>query len=119
MTTTAPAPTIALSPMVTPGPTITPPPYDEYRHAIADAGITIVETAGSSPEPHMPFFRERGIKVIRKCTSVRHAIKAQAVGVDAVSIDGFECAGHPGSEPMGSTWARASSARRRRLSIHP
>jgi nitronate monooxygenase len=81
-------------------PTITPPPYDEYRHAIADAGITIVETAGSSPEPHMPFFRERGIKVIHKCTSVRHAIKAQAVGVDAVSIDGFECAGHPGEDDI-------------------
>jgi len=81
-------------------PTITPPPYDEYRHAIADAGVTIVETAGSSPEPHMPFFRTRGIKVIHKCTSVRHAVKAQEVGVDAVSIDGFECAGHPGEDDI-------------------
>ncbi len=81
-------------------PTITPPPYDEYRHAIADAGVTIVETAGSSPEPHMPFFRARGIKVIHKCTSVRHAVKAQEVGVDAVSIDGFECAGHPGEDDI-------------------
>ncbi|KGN41933.1 NAD(P)H-dependent flavin oxidoreductase [Knoellia aerolata] len=81
-------------------PAITPPPYDEYRHAIADAGVTIVETAGSSPEPHMPFFRDRGIKVIHKCTSVRHAVKAQGVGVDAVSIDGFECAGHPGEDDI-------------------
>lgn len=81
-------------------PAITPPPYDEYRHAIADAGVTVVETAGSSPEPHMPFFRDRGIKVIHKCTSVRHAVKAQGVGVDAVSIDGFECAGHPGEDDI-------------------
>ena len=81
-------------------PTITPPPYDEYRRAIAEAGIEIVETAGSSPEPHLPFFREHGIKVIHKCTSVRHAVKAQQVGVDAVSIDGFECAGHPGEDDV-------------------
>jgi nitronate monooxygenase len=81
-------------------PAIAPPPYDEYRHAIADAGVTIVETAGSSPEPHMQFFRARGIKVIHKCTSVRHAVKAQEVGVDAVSIDGFECAGHPGEDDI-------------------
>lgn len=81
-------------------PTITPPPYDEYRYAIADAGITIVETAGSSPEPHMPFFHDRGIRVIHKCTSVRHAVKAEKVGVDAVSIDGFECAGHPGEDDI-------------------
>ena len=81
-------------------PSITPPPYDEYRHAIADADITIVETAGSNPEPHMDFFRSNGIKVLHKCTSVRHAIKAQAVGVDGISIDGFECAGHPGEEDI-------------------
>ncbi|EAQ00634.1 possible 2-nitropropane dioxygenase [Janibacter sp. HTCC2649] len=81
-------------------PTITPPPYDEYRHAIADARVKIVETAGSSPEPHMPFFHDNGIKVIHKCTSVRHAVKAQKVGVDAISIDGFECAGHPGEDDI-------------------
>lgn len=81
-------------------PSITPPPYDEYRHAIADAGVTIVETAGSNPAPHMGFFHEHGIKVLHKCTSVRHAIKAQAVGVDGISIDGFECAGHPGEDDI-------------------
>jgi Dioxygenases related to 2-nitropropane dioxygenase len=81
-------------------PTITPPPYDEYRRAIIDAGITIVETAGSSPEPHMEVFGDAGIKVIHKCTSVRHALKAQSVGVTAVSIDGFECAGHPGEDDV-------------------
>ncbi|TQS45824.1 NAD(P)H-dependent flavin oxidoreductase [Cryptosporangium phraense] len=81
-------------------PTINPPPYDEYRRAIVDAGIRIVETAGSNPEPHMGLFKEHGVKVIHKCTSVRHALKAQRIGVDAVSIDGFECAGHPGEDDV-------------------
>ncbi|MGW8483032.1 NAD(P)H-dependent flavin oxidoreductase [Microbacterium sp. NPDC055903] len=81
-------------------PSINPPPYDEYRRAIIDAGVRIVETAGSSPEPHMEMFRDAGVKVIHKCTSVRHALKAQAVGVTAVSIDGFECAGHPGEDDV-------------------
>lgn len=81
-------------------PSINPPPYDEYRRAIVDAGVTIVETAGSSPEPHMEMFAEHGIRVIHKCTSVRHALKAQRVGVTAVSIDGFECAGHPGEDDV-------------------
>jgi nitronate monooxygenase len=81
-------------------PSISPPPYDEYRRAIIDSGIGIVETAGSSPEPHMEAFKEHGVRVIHKCTSVRHALKAQAVGVDAVSIDGFECAGHPGEDDV-------------------
>ncbi|MDN4472639.1 NAD(P)H-dependent flavin oxidoreductase [Demequina zhanjiangensis] len=81
-------------------PSINPPPYDEYRRAIVDSGVTIVETAGSNPEPHMDMFREHGVRVIHKCTSVRHALKAQAVGVTAVSIDGFECAGHPGEDDV-------------------
>ena len=77
-------------------PTITPPPYDEYRRAIIESGIGIVETAGSMPAEHLEAFRPAGVKVIHKCTSVRHALKAESLGVDAVSIDGFECAGHPG-----------------------
>jgi len=81
-------------------PSISPPPYDEYRRAIVDAGVTIVETAGSNPEPHMEMFRDHGVRVIHKCTSVRHALKAEAVGVTAVSIDGFECAGHPGEDDV-------------------
>ncbi|MEV0901655.1 nitronate monooxygenase [Actinoplanes sp. NPDC049802] len=81
-------------------PTITPPPYDEYRRAIIDSGVTIVETAGSNPEPHMGMFRDHGVRIIHKCTSVRHALKAEKVGVDAVSIDGFECAGHPGEDDI-------------------
>ena len=77
-------------------PAINPPPYDEYRQVIVDAGIKIVETAGSNPAPHLPIFHDNGIKVLHKCTSVRHAVKAQSLGVDGISIDGFECAGHPG-----------------------
>jgi NAD(P)H-dependent flavin oxidoreductase YrpB (nitropropane dioxygenase family) len=78
-------------------PTINPPPYDEYRQVIVDAGVKIVETAGSNPAPHLPMFHDNGIKVLHKATSVRHAVKAQSLGVDGVSIDGFECASHPGS----------------------
>ena len=81
-------------------PTINPVPYDEYRAAIVEAGITVVETAGSSPEPHLPDFHGAGIKVIHKATSVRHALSAQRKGVDAISIDGFECAGHPGEDDI-------------------
>jgi nitronate monooxygenase len=81
-------------------PTIEPVPYDEYRAAIIEAGITVVETAGSSPEPHLPDFHGAGVKVIHKATSVRHALSAERKGVDAISIDGFECAGHPGEDDV-------------------
>ena len=82
-------------------PSIIPIPYDEYREAIIESGVKIVETAGYNPEPHLPRFREAGVKVIHKCTSVRHALKAQSLGVDCVSIDGLECAGHPGEDDVG------------------
>jgi nitronate monooxygenase len=82
-------------------PTINPVPYDEYRDVIVDSGVKIVETAGSNPAPHLPAFKAAGIKVIHKAVAVRHAIKAQSLGVDAVSIDGFECAGHPGEDDIG------------------
>ena len=81
-------------------PSINPPPYDEYRAAIVESGVTIVETAGRSPEPHMPYFKQHGVRVVHKCTSVRHAVSAERVGVDAISIDGFECAGHPGEDDI-------------------
>lgn len=81
-------------------PTISHVPYDEYREAIIAGGITIVETAGGNPQPHLPAFKAAGVKVIHKAVSVRHAIKAEQVGVDAVSIDGFECAGHPGADDV-------------------
>ena len=66
-------------------PAINPPPYDEYRQVIVDAGIKIVETAGSNPAPHLPMFHDNGIKVLHKCTSVRHAVKAQSLGVDGIN----------------------------------
>ncbi len=81
-------------------PTINPPPYEEYRAMIVESAIPIVETAGSNPAPHLPMFHDHGIKVLHKCTSVRHAVKAQSLGVDGISIDGFECAGHPGEDDI-------------------
>ena len=81
-------------------PTIRPVPYDEYRAAIIESGITVVETAGSDPAPHLPDFKAAGVRVIHKATSVRHALSAERKGVDAISIDGFECAGHPGEDDV-------------------
>jgi NAD(P)H-dependent flavin oxidoreductase YrpB (nitropropane dioxygenase family) len=81
-------------------PTIRPVPYDEYRQAICESGVPAVETAGSNPAPHLADFKRAGIKVIHKATSVRHALSAQAAGVDVISIDGFECAGHPGEDDL-------------------
>lgn len=82
-------------------PTITPVPYDEYRQVIIESGIKIVETAGNNPQPHLPAFKAAGVKVIHKCTTARHALKAESIGVDCISIDGFECAGHPGEDDVG------------------
>ncbi len=81
-------------------PAATPPPYEEYAHAIIEGSIKIVETAGRNPEPFLPAFKANDIKVIHKCTSVRFALKAESIGCDAVSVDGFECAGHPGEEDI-------------------
>lgn len=75
--------------------------YDDYVDVIINSGVKIVETAGRSPEPFMDRFKEAGIKVIHKCVAVRHALKAERIGVDVVSIDGFECAGHPGEQDVG------------------
>lgn len=74
--------------------------YDDYVDVICNSGVKIVETAGRSPEPFMEKFNAHGIKVIHKCVAVRHALKAEKIGVAAVSIDGFECAGHPGEEDV-------------------
>jgi len=76
------------------------PPYPEYIEAIIGGGVTIVETAGRSPEKYLPALKEGGIKVIHKCTSVRHSLKAERIGCDAVSVDGFECGGHPGEDDI-------------------
>ena len=81
-------------------PSLTPPPYADYRRAIIDSGVRIVETAGAKPQEHVEDFKAHGITVIHKCTAVRHAVSAQNMGVDAISIDGFECAGHPGEDDV-------------------
>lgn len=81
-------------------PSIKPPPYPEYRAAIIESGVKAVETAGYKPEEHVNDFKAHGIRVIHKCTAVRHALSAERMGVDAVSIDGFECAGHPGEDDI-------------------
>ena len=81
-------------------PSITPPPYAEYRQAIIESGVKAVETAGYKPQEHVDAFKAAGVKVIHKCTAVRHALSAERMGVDAISIDGFECAGHPGEDDI-------------------
>jgi NAD(P)H-dependent flavin oxidoreductase YrpB (nitropropane dioxygenase family) len=81
-------------------PAFSAPPYPEYIRAIVEGGIKIVETAGRSPEAYMPALKAAGIKVIHKCTSVRHSLKAESIGCDAVSVDGFECGGHPGEDDI-------------------
>ena len=81
-------------------PTVTPPPYAEYRRAIIESGVKLVETAGHSPREHVEDFKAHGCLVLHKCTSVRHALSAERLGVDAISIDGFECAGHPGEDDI-------------------
>ncbi|KTE00703.1 nitronate monooxygenase [Sphingopyxis sp. H038] len=81
-------------------PSINPPPYADYRKAIIDSGTRIVETAGYKPQEHVDDFKAHGIIVLHKCTAVRHALSAERMGVDAISIDGFECAGHPGEDDI-------------------
>ncbi|HEY3048547.1 MAG TPA: nitronate monooxygenase family protein [Polaromonas sp.] len=81
-------------------PAVKPPPYAEYVQAIIDSGIKIVETAGNSPRDFIDQFKAHGVKIVHKCTTVRHALSAERNGVDAVSIDGFECAGHPGEDDV-------------------
>ena len=80
--------------------TLTPVPYEEYARAAVESGVGIIETAGRNPEPFMPIFKEAGAKTLHKCTSVRHGLKAQSIGCDAVGIDGLECAGHPGEDDV-------------------
>lgn len=81
-------------------PTVNAPDYPGIMKAIIDGGVPIVETAGNNPEPVLPYLKDAGIKIIHKCTSVRHALKAQSIGCDAASVDGFECGGHPGEDDV-------------------
>ena len=81
-------------------PTVTSPDYPGYIKAIIKGGVKIVETAGRNPQPYLPALQDAGVKIIHKCTSVRHALKAEKIGCDAVSVDGFECGGHPGEDDI-------------------
>ncbi len=81
-------------------PMFTAPPYEEFMRVIIEGGVKIVETAGRSPEAFMPTLKSFDVKVIHKCTSIRHALKAERIGCDAISVDGFECAGHPGEDDI-------------------
>jgi nitronate monooxygenase len=81
-------------------PSVNPPDYAGYIKAIIDGGVRIVETAGNNPQKWLPMLKEAGVKVIHKCTSVRHSLKAQSIGCDAISVDGFECGGHPGEDDI-------------------
>ncbi len=83
-------------------PAITPPDYPGYIQAILDGGVKVVETAGNNPQKWLPALKEASVKVIHKCTSVRHSLKAESIGCDAVSVDGFECGGHPGEDDVGN-----------------
>ncbi|MCE3289485.1 MAG: ncd-2 [Caulobacter sp.] len=81
-------------------PSVNQPDYPGYVKAILDGGVKAVETAGNNPAKWLPPLQEAGVKVIHKCTSVRHSLKAEAIGCDAVSVDGFECGGHPGEDDV-------------------
>lgn len=81
-------------------PAVNTPDYPGYINAIVEGGVTIVETAGNNPQKWLPMLKDAGIKIIHKCTSVRHALKAESIGCDAVSVDGFECGGHPGEDDI-------------------
>jgi len=87
-----------------------PPPYEEYAKVIVEEGVEIVETAGSNPKKWIPFFKAAGLITIHKCIAIRHALSAQKLGVDIVSLDGFECAGHPGEDDIGNYVLQARGA---------
>ncbi|ABF12293.1 NAD(P)H-dependent flavin oxidoreductase [Cupriavidus metallidurans] len=92
-------------------PSINPPPYAEYVDAIIDGGVRIVETAGNSPKDFIARFKAAGVTIVHKCTTVRHALSAERNGVDIVSIDGLECAGHPGEDDVGGLVLIPAAAR--------
>ncbi|KWR83815.1 MULTISPECIES: NAD(P)H-dependent flavin oxidoreductase [Cupriavidus] len=92
-------------------PSINPPPYAQYVDAIIDGGVRIVETAGNSPKDFIARFKAAGVTIVHKCTTVRHALSAERNGVDIVSIDGLECAGHPGEDDVGGLVLIPAAAR--------
>ena len=98
-------------------PTLKPPPYAEYVAVIVESGLRIVETAGNSPKEFVDRFKAAGVKIVHKCTSVRHALSAERGGVDVVSIDGAECAGHPGEDLVGGLVLIPAAARALKIPI--
>lgn len=98
-------------------PAVKPPPYAEYVQAIIDSGVKIVETAGNSPKDFIEALKRHDVKIVHKCTSVRHALSAERNGVDAVSVDGFECAGHPGEDDVPGLILLPIAARKLRIPI--
>lgn len=93
-------------------PAITPPPYEEYAQAIIDSGVKIVETAGNNPKKWVGMFKKAGLICIHKCVAVRHGLSAERMGVDIISMDGFECAGHPGEDDIGGLVLLAKAAKK-------
>ena len=98
-------------------PAVKPPPYAEYVQAIIDSGVKIVETAGNSPKDFIEALKRHDVKIVHKCTSVRHALSAERNGVDAVSVDGFECAGHPGEDDVPGLVLLPVAARKLKIPI--
>lgn len=98
-------------------PAVNPPPYADYVRVIIEGGVKIVETAGNSPKEFISLFKDAGVKIVHKCTAVRHALSAERNGVDAISIDGFECAGHPGEDDVPGLVLIPAAARVLRIPI--
>src|SRR5581483_5521189 len=98
-------------------PSINPPPYERYLDVVIDSGIKILETAGNNPKEFILKAKAAGVKIVHKCVAVRHALSAERNGVDAVSIDGFECAGHPGEDDIGGLVLIPLAARKLRVPI--
>lgn len=98
-------------------PSVKPPPYAEYVQVIIDSGVKIVETAGNSPKDFIARFKEAGVTIVHKCTSVRHALSAERNGVDMISIDGLECAGHPGEDDVGGLVLIPAAARALKIPV--
>jgi nitronate monooxygenase len=88
-----------------------PPPYEEYARVIIDEGVKVVETAGSNPQKWIQLFKDAGLITIHKCVTIRHALSAERLGVDIISLDGFECAGHPGEQDIGNFVLQAKGAK--------
>jgi NADH:quinone reductase (non-electrogenic) len=98
-------------------PTATPPPYEAYLDAALDNGIKVLETAGNNPKEFIAKAKARGVKIVHKCTAVRHALSAERNGVDAISIDGMECAGHPGEDQIGCLMLFAIAAKKVKIPL--